>query len=70
MSQMSQRLDEIVDERRIMLVEAVKCPTCGVAENGLVRLPAKAFHHPWYCADCPQTLPPEDRRLLFSVTPT
>ena len=53
-----------------LLVLAIKCPTCGVTENGVLRLPRRAFGHAWYCADCPSSVPPEERRLMFAVERT
>jgi hypothetical protein len=54
----------------LLLVVAIKCPTCGIAENGLLKMPRFAFEHPWYCVDCPASLPAEERRLMFATEPT
>ena len=52
-------------------VLAVKCPTCGVAENGLLLLNAESLKRPWHCVNCcgPYTTinRNDSNRLLFSV---
>lgn len=55
----------------LMRVMAVKCPTCGVAENGLLLLHAESLKKPWWCVNCTGPYYTHNRchhtRLMFSV---